>query len=318
MKSKIIIFLFMSILCPHAPAADHPIKTYAKKYENIRFLLKAPDQIFQSYEIGSWSPTITYTYTAIDPGAADDLLGTQILRPDQFTVRKIEYSKKKNRIEVEMERDATWKLKVFFENADTLSTDQFDRMFYRLFFRPEESAEDYIRLNSLKLAERFLNTEPALSQLRAQDKIKLISMIAVVGNDSIPSFTQTSQGPFIRVQLPKDLSNRKLNATKKIIANAIETQLERLKQPAVFFPEIPAVAGIHYHWKFSYMDAGDIGIPGFGPNKSADFELLATRNSILQLASGDLTPHDFATRSVLILNGQLISFTSWESSWNKE
>ncbi|HSW38553.1 MAG TPA: hypothetical protein VLL97_03585 [Acidobacteriota bacterium] len=319
MKSHILtasvsIVLFTSLFLP---AADLDVIDHAKKLDGRSFYLKAPLEIFDIRH-SPWGKHGTDLYTAKPSDHYTTWLGTAIIRPIPYTVRDIDHNKRRKRIQIKMESLAGISLEFTFENIDALNADQFDRMFFSLFFKPDEDVADYVRMNNLRLAEKYLSVDPSLLLLSDEAKIAIINILSIVGTDSKPKVIRTDKGLYLTVTLLGDYSNRHSRNAKKVIAEAIEHQMDRIRQSAYYLLNIPVFSGICYKWDF--MHTGIQDLPGNIPLSflhRPTLELYAEMRSLAELVSGLLSPYQFADTSFLFLNGKPITFTSWESSWSQ-
>jgi hypothetical protein len=201
-------------------------------------------------------------------------------------------------------------VKIDFPNANQLTREQFDKILYTIFFKPDESVAAFVDDNDKKLIETYLTPQKEIAALPDADRKKLLDGIKALSLSPKPELERIGDGLYVPVQLLGDGSEyNDLKVTKyQRLASAIEAQIPEFKATDEKAKSLPAITGVRFHWLVFHRD--------FLKDESANVSetiVMATPLSVLdEFASGNLSAFELTQKSILRVDGTKVTLTSYE------
>jgi hypothetical protein len=302
-------------------AAETPIQTYAASLKGHEFVMRANTELFgtpgrgrDGREIRESDVTLSSENVII--GTSSDWVGKYFVSQQPYRIRDVKYDSSKDRLQVKAwgKRISRFTLedeiKIEFPKASQLTREQFDKIFYTIFFRPDESISSFVEENDKKLIEAYLNPDKVLGNLPYADRKKLLDGIRSLSQSPKPELERIGDGIYIPAQLFGDGSEYndiKVSRNQRL-ASTIEAQIPALKTAAEKAKGLPAIAGIRFRWIVFHRDF--LNDPNGGVSEKIE---MATSLSVLNdFAAGNLSGFELTQKSILRVDGTKVTLTSYE------
>lgn len=322
MKSRILrstlmsaILLFPLLLL----AADTPLVSHANSLKKKEFSLRAHEQLFGPIRLAGDDRKIREADVSLNGdtvvvGKFSGWQGKYFVSGEPFTVHDVKYDPAKDSMQVKVWGRKTRRfaledeIKINFVNASKLTPDDFDKIFFSLFFKPEDSVEAYEKQNDANLVAAYLN-QPELAQVSQEDKLKMLQTIRSLGKSAKPELEHLSDGLYVPIMLADDDSTYndiKVSKNQRL-ASTIEAQLPKMKAAADKVKDMPGIKGVRFNWDVSHRN--------FVEEKARTWDtldFLASLDNIKSLSDGNLSAFELVQKSILRINGTKFTLTSYD------
>ena len=303
-------------------AADPAIKSHVASYKGKSFVLKAHEELcgtstrgwdgrfIQECDVTAQGETAT-----IDDAA--NWKGAYFVSENSYVVKDVKVDVGRDRIQIKVWRsDSLLKLqpeiKFNFTKASQLSPEVFDRSFFQLFFRPNESRDEYISINNAALLEKYIDPEKELFLLPTEERLKLLKAIHRIGLAGKPQLERLPDGLYIPAAVGGDSSvYNDLQVSKNVrIASSFEALIGDIKYAAKSAKDLPKeIVGIKFEWTAhhrNFLKDSEYS------SQREKMQLLAPLSALNHFAEGNLSALELIHSSILRENGTKITLTSYE------
>src|SRR5205823_3976921 len=239
---KLTLLTFFCLASLSLFAADAPIKAYATSLKGHEFTIRANTALFGLPRSGVDLREIREADVALNGddvviGKTPEWLGKYFVSQQPYTVRDVKYDSSKDRLQMKVwgkkisRRTLEDEIKINFPHASQLTREQFDKILYTIFFKPDESVASFVEDNDKKLIEAYLTPQKEVAALSDADRKKLLDGIKSLSLSPKPELERVADGLYIPVQLLGDLSEyNDLQVSKyQRLASAIEAQIPEIK-----------------------------------------------------------------------------------------
>ncbi len=303
---KVLLLAFLCYSAQVFAGTPHVVK-YAEQFRGKYFKLRTHEIVLGSPSRGRWSSRPVYTLYATDhpPSWA----GRYFVSEHEFLVKSVEYGKGSQILTVKMRTAAGEELKFCFPAAESLKPDEFDQMFFQVFFRPDENIAAFIAENNKNLIDHYLDGEPDLASLAYDDKLKILKAVQSAENSSRPAVEHLEDGFYLRADLAPDPSvYSDISVTKaQRIASSIESKVAKMKQIGNKASGLPKIKGICFSWRIYHEDSLNES-----PLASNYIKAYVPLNALRDFVDGGLSPLELVNCSLLRVDGTKLTFASWD------
>lgn len=303
---KVMLFAF---LCFSAQgfAGNPPIVKYAEQLKGKYFKLRTHEVVLGSPSLGRWNSRPIYTLYATDH--TPSWAGRYFVSEHEFFVKSVDYSKGSQLLTVKMWTTGGEELKFCFSAAKNLKPNEFDQMFFQVFFRPDENIPAFIAENNKNLIDHYLDGEPDLSSLAYEDKLKILRAAQYAEKSSRPAVEHLEDGFYLRADLAADPSvYNDIRVTKaQRIASSIESKAGKMKQVGNKASGLPKIKGICFSWRIYHED------PLNETSLTSNYiKAYVPLNALRDFVDGSLSPLELVNCSLLHVDGTKLTFASWD------
>jgi len=265
----------------------------------------------------------------IEIGGESFFLGKAFVSRNSYQIEGVKLRKERDALELKARavRIASigqpgMTLKLYFFGLHRLRAEDFDQMFFSVFFRENEDVGEYIRLNDEKLVERYLNPHQEFAVLAFEERLRILLRIHELdAREPIPRLERisdrrvddpkasTNERLFVHVHLPIDLSeyNDLRVSRNERIASTIEFNLPAMKAKAFLARSLQGIHGLHFAWSVAHRDFLSETFPSYD---KVDFYVPLT--ALAELADGLLSPFELINASLLQVNGTKVTLGLYE------
>lgn len=235
LRRWVLVFL----LAFSGAVADPTVKTHVAQLKGQRLVMKANIELFGTPTFAFdrrqiWEAPVYFKDMKPSIAGNTNWVATHFASEKTYRVKDAKYQERTKTLQIKMwevnsKTDLEPEIKLNFPNIESLTPSRFDELFYAIFLRPNESLEDYLMQNRLKLIEKYIDQFPELVPLPVEAKHDLLLVIQVASSAGKPQLTRINEGLYIpcsSLNLDQVRAYNDLTVTKnQRIASSIEANV---------------------------------------------------------------------------------------------
>lgn len=313
---------FLAVFSAPLCAQDSKLKAFADSLKKKEFVMKAHEELFGTYSSG-WDgrliqeASVVLDQESISIGGTKGWEGSYFVSEKVYSIRDVKFEKTKNFVQVKVWRLHTGlslqpEIKINFVGANVFSGGTFERLFFSLFFSPDEDRAKYVRENEAKLLEKYIDTQNELFMLSTESRLAILRTIRRIGFTGRPKLERVGSELYIpayavgEVNVYNDLRVSK----NQRIASSIEALIPSFRLAAMEIKNLPPlIKGVAFRWTIHHRDF--LRDSQYDSTKES-MELITPAEALHSLDAGNLSLFEVVQKSILRENGVKITLTSWD------